>query len=78
MASTRIAVKPIDAGQNDIRNMFNGKNDQDKHQDSDQMVENQAKNSQNQHDCITKLTLLSKKSKKKDTTQEQENKGKVI
>ena len=75
MVSTRIAVKTFDAGQTDIRNMFNGKNDQDNHQESDQMVENQARNCHEQQDCITKLTLLSKKSKKKDTTQEQENKG---
>ena len=76
MASARTAVKTIDTGQNDIRNMFNGKNDQDKHQDSDQMVENQEKNSQNQKDCTTKLTLLSNKSKNKNATKEKDNKGK--
>lgn len=76
MVSTRIAVKPIDTGQNDIRNMFNGKNDQDKHQDSDQMVENQEKNSQNQKVCTTKLTLLSNKSTNKNVTKEKDSKGK--
>ena len=78
MASTRTAAMTIDAGQKDIRNMFNEENDQEMNQDSDQMDGHQARNRQNRQDCIKNLTLLSRKLKTTDVQQEKENKRKSV
>ena len=47
MVSARTVATKIDTGQIDIKNMFNGTNDQEMNQVSEQMDENQGRNRQN-------------------------------
>ena len=76
MVGTRTTGNPIDAGQNDIRNMFPDVYNTEGHQVSEKTVGNQARNGNNQKDNSSKLTLLSRKSQTKDPAVEKNKKGK--
>ena len=78
MVGTRTTGNLIDAGQNDIRNMFPDVCDTEGQQVSEKTVGKQASNCKNQKDNSSKLTLLSRKLQTKDRAVENNKKGKSV